>query len=185
MRTVIAAILLFVTSTSSLFAQDEVLPVLIISDNGYAWMIQDSTGKPVMYQFSNVIVLGKNGPKLPPVVTNPPVSTPTEFGLVDQTKQWLGSVTTDAGKKHAAKIAAAIKAVADKSDEFKELGEMEAALGISLKSVLSDAEIKADWKAFGSAMFAAITAFKLPTVGKIKTTKDMSRALLEVVKGLQ
>ena len=41
-------------------------PVLIITDGGYAWMIVGADGKPVLYEFSQVIVLGKPSVPLPP-----------------------------------------------------------------------------------------------------------------------
>ena len=170
MRYIIAACLLFCNLG---FAAEEAA-ILIISDSGYAWMIQDSQGNPVLYKFSQVIVLGKK----PPVI-QPPVAT--EFGLEAQVKQWLLTVVESAiaNKKE---IAAGLKEVAEEAeaDEYKTIGEMEASLGVTIKSVIKEPK---EWRAFGSALYASLETLK--ATGKVKTPKDMARALKEVVKGLQ
>lgn len=171
MRSIIALLLL---SFACQAADEPNLPTLIVSDSGYSWMIQDANGNPVIYKFAQVIVLGK---KQPPVVVTPPIQT--EFGLEGQVKQWLLTVA-DSAKPNAKEIAKALKDAAEEFTEYETLVEMETALGITIKSVIKEPK---EWRSFGAALFASMETLKL--TGKVTTPKDMSRALLEVVKGMQ
>lgn len=154
------------------------LPILIVSDNGYAWMIQDTDGKPVLYQFSQVIVLGK--PTKPPL---PPVIVPSEFGLDAQAKAWMLTVP-DGAKANATAIAKALtdSATMAKAGKFNTIGEMEAALGAMLSAAITD---KPAWAGFGASLQATLSTLKSANVAKIKTPDDLARALIEVARGMQ
>lgn len=154
------------------------LPILIVSDNGYAWMIQDADGKPVLYQFSQVIILGK--PSKPP--TQPPVVTP-EFGLEAQARAWMVTVPA-ASWPNSTAIAKAITdaAAMAKAGKFQTIGEMEAALGAMLTVAIRDKEA---WSGFGASLQATLSTLKAPNVAKIKTPDDLARALIEVARGMQ
>lgn len=155
------------------------LPILIVSENGYAWMIQDETGKPVLYQFSQVIVLGKPSVKPKPI----PDPVPSEFGLETQAKAWMLTVP-DGARSNTAAIAKALtdNAALGKGGQFSTIGEMEAALGVLLGATITD---KPAWAGFGASLQASLSTLKSPTVAKIKTPADLGRALLEVARGMQ
>lgn len=162
---------------SILRAAEPQLPVLIISDNGYTWMIQDENGKPVLYEFSQVLVLGKPSTRPP---TTPPI--PSEFGLETQAKQWLLTIPASA-LVNRVEIAKALTDTAKAASEgkFNTLAEMESALGVALSVSIKD---KPSWAGFGASLQAAYNTLKSPTIGKIKTPDDFGRALKEVVRGM-
>lgn len=142
-------------------------------------MIQDAEGKPVLYQFSSVVILGK--PSVNPT-PQPPIFTPSEFNLETQVKQWLTTVNrTSIGNKGAIANALKESAEAAKQGKFETLAEMETALGVVLSKVI---ENKAAWAGFGASLQSAISVLKSPSVDKIKTPQDLGRALTEVVKGM-
>lgn len=170
-------VFLLVCISFSTIATAADLPILIVSDNGYAWMIQDADGKPVLYQFSQVIVLGK--PTKPPL---PPVIVPSEFGLDAQARAWMLTVP-DGAKTNATAIAKTLtdSAAMAKAGKFQTIGEMEAALGAMLSAAITD---KPAWAGFGASLQATLSTLKAANVAKIKTPDDLARALIEVAKGM-
>lgn len=154
-------------------ASDPALPVLIITDKGYSWMIVGNDGKPTLYEFSQVIVLGK------PTITPP--SGGSSFGLESAIKPLIANLPPS-GK---ADLPAVLQGVKDTSDmaiagKFKTLGEVEAVAAALLRVAIKD---KASWGPVALAIDDALV--KLQKDGKIVTPTDYGKALAELVKALQ
>ena len=158
----------------TILASEPPLPVLIVSDTGYTWMIQDAKGKPVIYEFSQVIVLGKS-PTSPPV---PPVSG---FGLDAIIRKQVAELSPT-GKMDLPGIIKGLNYTIEmiKANSFKTTGEVEAVAAALMTAEIKD---KADWKVLGTATDEALV--KLQKSGKIKTVTDYGQALAEIAKALQ
>lgn len=159
-------------------AADPALPVLIISEKGYAWMISDSNGKPVLYEFSQVIVLGKPGTVTPQV---PPTFSFLEPSLVLK----LDGFMTGLSATGRADLPAVVHGVKDTSDmaiagKFKTLGEVEAVAAALLRAAIKD---KAAWAPIATAIDEALV--KLQADGKIVTPADYGKALADLAKVLK
>jgi hypothetical protein len=161
--------------SASAAAADPALPILLVSDGGYSWLIVGEDGMPQIYRFSQVIIVGT--PKTPPVVVTPPA---TGFGLETQARQWMLTVT-DPAKAQAADIRKLLEIVGNSAASYQTIGEMEAAIGALLTATIRD---RAAWSGFGASLQSALSTLKSPTVGKIKTPADLGKALLEVAKGM-
>ena len=168
-------ILLFLLS-SVISAAEPSLPILIISDNGYAWMIQDSNGKPVLYEFSQVIVLGKPGTPVPTPV--PPTST---FGLEAPIRKLIASLSPT-GRLD---LPAVLKGITDtaamaKDGKFRTTGEVEAVAAALMKSAIKD---RVSWQPIAIAIDEALVS--LQKDGKIKSVSDYGLALSEIARAMQ
>lgn len=163
--------------SASAAAADPALPILLVSDGGYSWMILGEDGMPQIYRFSQVIVVGT--PKVPPVVVTPPPAV--GFGLEAQARQWMLTVTDAAAKGQAGDIRKLLEIVGNSAASYQTIGEMEAALGALLTATIRD---RAAWSGFGASLQSALSTLKGPTVGKIKSPADLGKALLEVAKGM-
>lgn len=162
--------------SASAAAADPALPILLVSDGGYSWMILGEDGMPQIYRFSQVIVVGT--PKVPPVVVTPPA---VGFGLEAQARQWMLTVTGAIARSQAGDIRKVLELVGNSAESYQTIGEMEAALGALLAATIRD---RAAWSGFGASLQSALSTLKGPTVGKIKTPADLGKALLEVAKGM-
>lgn len=158
--------------SSPVFADSPQLPILIVSDSGYTWMIQGDDGTPQVYKFSQVIVIGKP-------VTVPTVPTASEFGLAEQTPTWLSAVPSTA-KAEIPAIKKAFSDTAAMAGTLKTTGEVEAVMKALLGSTIKD---KTSWATFGIALNTELIA--LQKKSKIVTAADYGRALTEVAKSLQ
>ncbi|CAB4176389.1 hypothetical protein UFOVP991_24 [uncultured Caudovirales phage] len=166
-------LLLWLCSSFSL-AADPALPILIVSDNGYAWMIQDSNGKPVIYEFAHVIVLGK-----PATLPQPPSTS--VFGLEAPIRKLI----TGLSPTSRLDLPAVLKGVNDtvemvKANRFKTTGEVEAVAAALIGAAIKD---KVGWGPVAIAIDEALV--KLQKDGKIKTVADYGLALSEIAKALQ
>lgn len=167
-------VLLLLFFPSYLFAADSTLPVLIVSDNGtYFWMIQGGDGKPVIYEFSQVIRIGKTSAPIPPVAS--------EFGIDTPLRKLLAEMSAS-GKRD---MEAVRKAITDTSTmaasgKFKTLGEVEAVASAMIVAAINDKE---SWRPV--ATFIDESLVKLQTSKKIATPADYGRALAEIAKAMQ
>lgn len=159
---------------SFLFAAEPALPVLIVTDNGYSWMIQDANGKPVVYEFAQVIVLGK-----PTTFPQPP--TASTFGLEAPIRKLIVNLSPTSRLD----LPAVLKGINDtvdmtKANRFKTTGEVEAVAAALMGAAIKD---KAGWGPVAIAIDEALV--KLQKDGKIKTVADYGQALSEIAKALQ
>lgn len=173
MRTTLTLCLMLVCSVIS--AAEPTLPVLIVSDNGYAWMIQDSNGKPVIYEFAQVIVIGKPT-TFPPT---PPVTS--VFGLEAPIRKLIANLSPVSRDD----LPAVLKGINDtvgmvKANRFKTTGEVEAVAAALMGAAIKD---KAGWGPVAIAIDEALV--KLQKDGKIKTVADYGQALSEIARALQ
>lgn len=172
MRTSMFLLLLLFSSFS--LAADPALPVLIVSDNGYAWMIQDSNGKPVIYEFAQVIVIGK-----PTTFPQPP--TTSVFGLEAPIRTLIAKLSPTSRLD----LPAVLKGINDtvemaRNNRFKTTGEVEAVAAALMGAAIKD---KAGWGPVAIAIDEALV--KLQKDGKIKSVSDYGQALSEIAKALQ
>lgn len=165
--------LLTLLLTASAYAEP-VLPILIVSDSGYAWMIQGEDGLPIIYKFSQVVVIGKPTQGVPPVTPKP-----AEFGLAAQIPGWLSSVSDKSDLPAIKKALTEVTTMSLSPEKLKTLGEVEAVTGALLSSAISQ---KAVWGVFGANLNKALV--QLQADKKIITPADYGRALTEVVKAL-
>lgn len=150
------------------------LPVLIITDKGYSWMIQGDDGTPIVYKFSQVIVLGK------PDISVPPVVPPTTGSVKERVTAWVSEIPVAKRTKLPAIITALnVITVAGK---FTNLPEMEATIKTLLGIVLND-EDRVIWEKFGANLNNLITEFK--KAGKVTNPIELAALLLEVIKALE
>lgn len=136
-------------------------------------MIQGDDGTPIVYKFSQVVVIGK------PVggVPVPPTTVP-EFGLAPQVPTWLATVT-DKADLPAIKAALQQTVTSSASGKLKTLGEVEAVTGALLGNSIKNT---AAWSKFGGSLNQALV--QLQSDKKIVTPADYGRALNEVLKAL-
>ena len=159
---------------SVLFAADPALPVLIVSDNGYSWMIQDSNGKPVLYEFAQVIIIGK-----PTTVPQPPATTP--YGLEEPIRKLVQKLSaTSKLDLPAVRTGIADTALMAKEGKFKQLGEVEAVAAALMKAAIKD---KDGWKELAVAIDTSLV--KLQRDGKITTPGQYANALYEIMNAMQ
>ena len=172
------AMVLVILLCGVVHAADPALPVLIVSESGYSWMIADSNGKPVLYEFSQVIVLGK------PTVVTP--KTPPTFSFIDPslvlTLRGLMAALSASGR---ADLPDVVKGVKDTSDmaiagKFKTLGEVEAVASALLRAAIKD---KAAWAPIATAIDESLV--KMQADGRIVTPADYGKALADLVKVLK
>lgn len=156
--------------STPVLAADRVLPILLVSDSGYSWMIQDEDGTPVVYKFSQVVVLGKpTGPGVPP-------STP-EFGLTAQATTWLTAVTDKSEVAVVKKALTDVVTMISVKGKLKTTGEVEAVTGALLVNSIKN---KAVWGSFAGSLNQAM--IQLQNDKRIVTPDDYGRAISEVLK---
>lgn len=155
----------------STFAAEQ-LPILIVSDSGYSWMIQGEDGTPIVYKFSQVVVIGKPTQPIPP-------TTNSEFGISTQVANWLATASDKSDLIAIKNALTEVVTMASTPGKLKTLGEVEVVTGALLATSIKN---KAAWAEFGKNLNQ--TLILLQANKKIQTPADYGRAINEVIKAL-
>lgn len=172
MTRLLIAMLLVVSASVSQAAD---LPVLIVTESGYRWMIADANGMPVLYEFSQVIVLGKPSGK-------PGPGPVPDAEVTKQVRDWVIDL-----KPEAMADLAAVKAAFLQTQEMTEgvdpklttIGEVEGVLSALLQQSITN---KAAWGVFAGKVDALCVS--LQKSGRIKTAADYGKVIAEIARAL-